>query len=119
MFLVISAKSESAMQTQTVQSQQLQHSIVSNRHEEILEITEEMDQLHQLFQQLQNAATEQTPLIQHIEAYAESVVSNLRSANEQLTETIRKKETTNRWKYYSLVMFFIMIIVLVLVVKYV
>ena len=89
--------------------------VANERHDAIVTIADEMEQLHGLFRQLEEQVDEQSPLIQHIEDHVSSIVENLQSSNEELEKAIVEKKRSNDCKWWLLVIMIALIFIVAIV----
>jgi len=96
----------------------LREQVRRNRHEAVIDLNDEIEQLGHLFQQVDTRATEQSPLMDHIEVQAINIEEDLRDSNEEIEGTIEKKEQGNRCKCYGVLALVLALVIFVLVLKY-
>lgn len=75
---------------------------VSDRHEAIKKIEEQLIQLAELFQDLDTLVVVQEPLVERIEAKGEEVERDVTKANQEIVGAIEKARSRNRKKWWCL-----------------
>ncbi|PBP22181.1 SNARE domain-containing protein [Diplocarpon rosae] len=95
---------------------------VKGRHEAIQKIARQMQELAEMFQDMDNLVVQQEAAVVNIEMKGEEVVENLDKGNEQIGTAIQSARNTRKWKWWCLgicVLIIIIIVVIVLIYKFV
>jgi len=86
---------------------------VEDRHRNIQNIVKSVNELSQLFAEMNDMVTAQSELINAIEHHTDRVVANVATGNEALDKGI---QSTRNWRKGKWICFFITLIILIIVV---
>lgn len=89
---------------------------VKERHEAIQKIEQQMEELAQLFIDLDTIVQQQEPLVANIEQKGEEIHDNVVQANTEIGGAIEKARARNRKKWWCLLIVVIIIIIIAVVV---
>lgn len=92
---------------------------VNQRHEEIQRLAQSINQLTELFQEMQGLLENQAHVLNTIEASSYEVVNEVEKGNVQLTQamTIARSTRRKKWIMFGIVALIVIIVVIILVVK--
>ncbi|KAI9836922.1 MAG: Plasma membrane t-SNARE, secretory vesicle fusion [Thelocarpon superellum] len=97
-------------QAQTVLSQ------VSDRHEMIQKIEQQMIELAEMFQEMDAMVVQQEPAVMQIEQQGEQVTQDVTKANEEIAGAVVKAKARNRKKWWCLLIAVLIIVVIIIIV---
>jgi len=94
---------------------------VNQRHEEIQRLAQSINQLTELFQEMQGLLENQAHVLNTIEASSYEVVNEVEKGNVQLTQAVTLARNTRRkkWIMFGIIALIIIVVVIVLVVHFV
>jgi len=75
---------------------------VTDRHEAIKKIEQQMIELSELFQDMDNLVVQQEAAVTNIEMKGEEVVDHMDKGNEQIGVAIQSARNTRKWKWWCL-----------------
>ncbi|TVY39321.1 Protein SSO2 [Lachnellula occidentalis] len=114
--------SQALMQSNRRGQAQSVMSAVQSRHEDIKRIESQMNELAQLFIDLDTLVVQQEAPIANIEMKSEEVVENMDKGNAQIGTAIQSARNTRKWKWWCLgivVLIIVIIVIIVLIYKFV
>ncbi|KAI9825814.1 MAG: nicotinate phosphoribosyltransferase [Thelocarpon impressellum] len=88
---------------------------VSDRHEAIQKIEQQMIELSEMFQDLDVLVTQQEAAVVNIDQQGEQVTEDVSKANEEISGAIVKARSRNRKKWWCLLIVVLIIIVIIVV----
>ncbi len=89
---------------------------VQQRNKDIIQITEDITILNDVFKSLKDVVKDQGCLIDHIEDNIEAVNNYTESAETQLLIADSKQRSKKNWLLYILVFIFIVILLIILII---
>jgi syntaxin 1B/2/3 len=89
---------------------------VKERHEAIQQIARQMEELTQLFTDLDQIVMQQEPLVMNIEAKGEEIHENVVQANTEIGGAIEKARSARRKKWWCLLICVIIVIIIAIIV---
>ncbi|GAB5586212.1 hypothetical protein Unana1_01112 [Umbelopsis nana] len=94
---------------------------VNQRHEEIQRLAQSINQLTELFQEMQGLLENQAHVLNTIEASSYEVVNEVEKGNVQLTQAVTLARNTRRkkWIMFGIIALIVIVVVIVLVVHFV
>lgn len=95
---------------------------VESRHQEIQKVGRQMEELAELFEDMQNLVVQQEAAVVNIEMKGEEVVENMDKGTEQIGVAIKSARNARKWKWWCLgitILIIIIIVVVVLIYKFV
>ena len=75
---------------------------VESRHQEIQKVGRQMEELAELFEDMQNLVVQQEAAVVNIEMKGEEVVENMDKGTEQIGVAIKSARNARKWKWWCL-----------------
>lgn len=94
--------SQALMQSDRRGQAQSAFQAVKGRHEEIQKVARQMEELVELFQEMENLVVQQEAAVTNIEMKGEEVVENMDKGTEQIGVAVKSARNARKWKWWCL-----------------